>query len=393
VTRRRGRAKEARSASGLPALLCGPPPGERPDWATLEAELPWLRALERCQQNPVHHGEGDVLIHTRRVCEALCALPDWSALDEPDRQILFCAALLHDLGKPATTRSGPDGRLRSPGHAARGAREARRAIVELDPFTPVLAREAVVALVRLHGLPPNILAASEPEAQRAAIAASYRVRCDQLALLAEADVRGRVADDVDRLLERVELFRVLCEELRCLRAPRPFASDAARVLYFCSERDPDRPAPPGREPACEVVVLAGLPGSGKDRLAATELWSLPMVSLDRIRAETGIGPLDRQGRVADLARQRARDLLRAREPFVWNATNLTRQLRGRVIALMLQYGITVRVIYLEAPLPELLRRNRARVTGAVPESAVRHLLSRLELPDLSEAHRVEIRVF
>ena len=45
-------------------------------------------------------------------------------------------------------------------------------------------------------------------------------------------------------------------------------------------------------------------------------------------------------------------------------------------------------MYLEAPLPELLRRNATR-SRPVPESYIRRLAERIEVPDATEAHRVE----
>lgn len=74
----------------------------------------------------IHMGaEGNVLIHTRMVCEALTADPEWQALSWRNRQSLFWAALLHDVAKPDCTRTGADGRIASPGHPRRGQIAAR----------------------------------------------------------------------------------------------------------------------------------------------------------------------------------------------------------------------------------------------------------------------------
>lgn len=74
--------------------------------------------------------EGDVWIHTRLVCEALVALPEWQALAAEDRDLVFAAALLHDVAKPLCTRV-ENGRVTSRGHSQRGAIEARRILWEL----------------------------------------------------------------------------------------------------------------------------------------------------------------------------------------------------------------------------------------------------------------------
>lgn len=77
-----------------------------------------------CQQDPAWHAEGDVLMHTKMVCEALVAMNSWRGLSPEERSVLFAAALLHDVGKPLVTRE-EDGRIRSPRHAAKGSRAAR----------------------------------------------------------------------------------------------------------------------------------------------------------------------------------------------------------------------------------------------------------------------------
>ena len=62
------------------------------NWSALEAEFDWLRSLADCPQDPRYHAEGNVLIHTKLVCEALVALPGWRALPASQRSVLFAAA-------------------------------------------------------------------------------------------------------------------------------------------------------------------------------------------------------------------------------------------------------------------------------------------------------------
>jgi predicted kinase len=92
--------------------------------------------------------------------------------------------------------------------------------------------------------------------------------------------------------------------------------------------------------------------------------------------------------VVRAAKDRAREWLRRRQPFAWNATNLTRHLRDPLIDLFLGYGARVRVVYVDAPLGVVLQRNRDR-PSPVPEGVILRLAAKLELPDLTEAHRVE----
>src|SRR3954453_7871923 len=114
--------------------------------------------MKGCPQNPDRHAEGDVWIHVHLVAEAMAALPAWRELPEDDRQLLFAAALLHDVAKPACTRVEHDGRISSRGHSWRGAVQARRILWRLG--APFAARGGVWALLR-HAPRPLFLARRE----------------------------------------------------------------------------------------------------------------------------------------------------------------------------------------------------------------------------------------
>lgn len=366
----------------LLALTPGPPTWQV-DWSQLQERFAWIQNLAGCPQDPVYHAEGDVGIHTQMVAEALAGLPAWRSLPERDRQIVFAAALLHDVAKPACTHLDPDGRITSRGHSRRGAILTRQLLWRLGvPFT---TREQITALVRWHQVPYYLVERSD--AQRLAIEVSQTARCDHLALLAEADVRGRVCQDQQRLLDNVALFVEFCGEENCLFRPRPFASDQARFLYFHrSNRHPDAPA--HEDFRAEVVLMSGLPGAGKDTWIRRNLPDWPVVSLDAVREELDVDPAEEQGQVVNRAREQAREYLRNGQSLVWNATNVSRQLRGQVIQLLADYQARIRIVYAEVPEDRLLRQNRQRA-APVPHAVLERLLERWEVPDRTEAHQVE----
>ena len=127
------------------------PPNWTLDWASLQAEFDWLQSLQDCPQDPRYHAEGDVLTHTRLVCEALIALPAWRELPPIERSLLFAAALLHDVAKPAATEIEADGSITSKGHVRQGAKMARQILWSLN--VPFHQREAIVSLVQHGSLP------------------------------------------------------------------------------------------------------------------------------------------------------------------------------------------------------------------------------------------------
>ncbi len=364
-------------------LPCPKPPDWGVDWRSIEAGLACVERMRACPQDPVLHAEGDVWTHTRLVCEALVGAAAWRALPDPRREALFLAALLHDLGKPDCTRTGSDGRLTSVGHSRRGAVLARRLLWESG--TPIDVRERVAALVRFHQRPFWILKQDDPAREVARI--SFVAGCGDLALLARADAAGRTTNDPARLNDSVALFEEVARENGCLSAPRPFASEHARFLYFRGRwKLPD--VAPHEGFRSQVVLLSGLPGAGKDTWLRRHLPGLPVVSLDVLREEMDVEPGDEQGGVVQAAREEARRLLRAGASFVWNATNLSRMIRDRCVALFADYGARVRIVYVESSPEVLRRRNRSR-ERPVPEQVVERLLDRWEVPDLTEAHQVD----
>ena len=376
-------------------LTLVPKVGEPINWAIiLQSELgETLARLSTIPQNPVWHGEGDVLSHTMLVCEALVSDGEWQALSDRERQILFLAALLHDVGKVVCTRF-EDGVWCSPHHALTGAGIARTLLWLTFGLcgTPEKQsmRESVCQLIRAHMAPVHVQDLPMPErkviqlSSDGTLANWFSNRL--LAILARADALGRVSTDTGKLLDAIDFFVELAQEQGCFDTPYPFASTFERYVYLSG--DSRWPVPRYDATWGQVFMLSGLPGVGKDTYLNQNLPDLPVLSLDNIREELGVSPEKSQAPVIAAAKQRAMELLRKQQPFVWNATDLTAMIRKKQVSLFSAYGATTRVIYLETDWEEQLRRNASR-SRAVPPAVIRHMLDRLVPPLPSEAQDIE----
>lgn len=364
--------------------LCPLAPDYKLDWNKIYSSFEWIREMEGTQQNTLYHAEGDVLTHTRLVCEALINMSEWKQLDNIERSILFLAALFHDVAKPCCTKIDVNGII-SPGHAVKGELISRSIMYKgIDFKIPFRIREMIVKLVRYHGLPLFFL--DKPNPVKAVIEASQMVRMDWLAMLAKADALGRDCSDKSELIDRTVLFNEFCKEQSCFSSPRSFPNSFSRFEYFQKENGfVDYEA--YDDTKFEAIVMCALPAAGKDTWVEKNCKHLPVISLDDIREAMDVLPTDAQGEVIYQARNRAKEYLRAKKSFVWNATNITYSLRRQLISLFTDYGAKVKVVYLEQPYKEILRRNRER-SRKVPENVIDRMIKKLEVPSVTEAHEV-----
>lgn len=355
------------------------------DWDSLRNQFDWVRDMEAVPQDPVYHAEGNVAIHTSMVLDALQHLEGYRSLPAQQQEILWAAALLHDVEKRSTTVHEADGSITSKGHSKKGAMTARAILYTQQP-TPFAIREQIVQLVRFHGQP--IWAIERREPARTVIETSLMMDTQLLSLLARADALGRICDDQADLLYRIDLFEALCQEHDCWGKHKAFQTPNARFHYFNK---------PGSSPdfvpfdafGSSVIILCGLPGAGKDTYVQQHYKDWAVINLDQIRRENKIAPTDKSGNgtVIQLAKETARDYLRKKRHFVWNATNITRQMRAQLVELFVTYNAYVKMVYVEVPYSRLHVQNKSR-EAAIPYQAVDKLVKKLEVPAPWEAHEV-----
>ncbi|MDI9591375.1 MAG: HD domain-containing protein [Acidobacteriota bacterium] len=184
----------------------------RVGWALLHetdvmcAAIPELSAMRGFDQRSPYHAF-DVLEHTAHVCNACEAFTAGVAPRE-----LRWAALLHDVGKPATFTIDEAGRGHFYGHPAEGALIAERVMRRLG--LPTALVRAACALVRYHD---HVMTSTQRSVRRTLVlldracpGRAYRL-AHQLLDLKRADAVSKVwkvagyaveLDEVDRALRR-----------------------------------------------------------------------------------------------------------------------------------------------------------------------------------------------
>lgn len=362
-----------------------PGPGQPYDWRALSELIPSLATLDACPQDPSYHAEGNVGIHTRMVCDELVALPCYAAAPAERRFVLFYAALLHDIAKPSVTRE-ENGRLTSKGHSLRGATDSR--ILLWRQNVPFGQREAICRIIRAHQ-EPFVTIAKKSNPAFVVHKLSHELNLQELSLVAEADARGRRTEPTaawQETLDAIALFRELAQEEGCYEQPRAMANEHTRLRYFRhGDISPDYPF--YQASGSPVLMLSGLPASGKNTWLEQYHPGLPVVSFDDARAQLGLRYGQNDGAAAHRAVAQAKELLRAKQPFAWNATHLSKQMRDKTLDLLYAYQAEVDIVYLEQPASVLFSRNHKR-DSTLSNKALEQMLFRWEVPLPTEAHRV-----
>lgn len=182
-------------------LLCEAQPSQALRYFS---EQPWfrcypfslLKSQEKTEQSPVHHPEGSVWNHTLLVVDEAAKQKQYSS----NPKVFLWAALLHDLGKPATTKISKN-KITAYDHDKVGAALVPKflSVYISDP----LFISDVQALVRYH---MHLLYVIKSLPFHNIIKMKAKTNIQDLALLSLCDRLGRTGADVDTELENIRLF-------------------------------------------------------------------------------------------------------------------------------------------------------------------------------------------
>lgn len=134
-----------------------------------------------------------------------------------------------------------------------------------------------------------------------------------------------------------------------------------------------------------VIVLVGLPGSGKSTWAARQKHAV-VLSSDAIRSLLSGDETNQaiHGRVFATMRYLLRQRLAiGGDVTILDATHLEPKWRRPWSKLASTYGAQVEAVFFDIPLEECLKRNRLRARQ-VPEAAIRAMAAKLQRPTAQE---------
>lgn len=164
-----------------------------------------LTRLKDTKQSPKHHPEGSVWNHTMLVVDEAAKVKDKSL----DQRVFMWAALLHDIGKPGTTKKR-NGRLTSYEHEKLGADLSEKFLKEFTDDNGFIDKVAV--LVRWH-MQILFVVNDLPYAEVKEMKKQSDIK--EIALLGLCDRLGRLGADLELEESNINIFLRKCEPDQC----------------------------------------------------------------------------------------------------------------------------------------------------------------------------------
>ena len=355
--------------------------------------FPELEFLKTTPQDSYYHAEGDVWTHTQMVCDELIQLPEFKDANQESRFVMFYAALLHDISKPACTKTEENGQITSAGHSKRGSVDARIDLWKKD--IPFELRERICNIISTHQVPffafsANGKKSNKPDRTPEFIAhsLSYQLVLKELLAVAKADMLGRSYIKKQDSMDDISLFEEVCKEQKCYENPKDFPDLNTKMEYFRNNGQISPDYPFYKETGSRVIILSGLPASGKNSWIANNYPDMPVVSFDDAKEELGLSHGDNPGRAVHLVTDTAKAFLREHQDFIFNATHLSSQMRKKTLDLLFNYNAHVTIVYLEAGEKEIKQRNSAR-DSSLTNKKIDEMLFKWEVPTKMESHEIE----
>ena len=360
-----------------------------PNWSFIET-IPEFRKLATTKQSSIWHKEGDALTHTKLVTMEMQQYLHDAGISGDDYIRFMAAAICHDLGKGPTTKWDEE---KKDWGCKRHGQASARIIRTLFYHEQIDLREAVCYMARHHMTLHHVF--DKPERTNKAL---IRMSCglvtvEDMNILNWCDSMGSISDQQtnESVNERFKKIMETAESLKCYKQRYPaFRNDWHMLEFFRSQdyTDPDEVIVPAEsyEPRFNIIVMVGVPGSGKDYYFENECKELgfKMISRDVIRTEMGLkgekpqGTKEQEKEVTRLFDEKMLEFCRKGESFVINNTNVRKEYRTGYLDKCMPFFPRVICVYCESPDLSVNKERRRRM---MPERVIDRMWADMEFPE------------
>ena len=350
------------------------------NWEYIET-IPEFAKLKECEQSKKWHGEGNVWIHTQRVCEEainLCHKLAWRNETTWATQLLV-SALFHDIGKGVTTIFKKED-WHAYGHEIESEKITRRLLWD-EGFE---VREPICALVRWHMEPLKVFESKhyvEKILEISKVVPSWHI----LLYLKECDVRG--SQPSNETTTKIDLLKLgdlnrLTSRLNCF-----YGETNVPQLERLNHKTFGKKM-------ITVYMLFGLPGAGKSTAIneiTKTLTNRPytVVSRDIARYELGfckegekmVGTTEQEKAVSEKCDEMILTAASFGDDIIIDNTNLKKAYRDNYHTLLQDYDVLWVYVYVEA---SKLEKNLSRREGMINASVFDNMIRGFEWPSTNE---------
>jgi len=193
--------------------------------------FPELKAIDKLEQDPVWHPEGDALTHTAHCLSSLHNIEAYTNLSDQEKLVYALGTLCHDLGKPYTSyREWREalGRevITSPDHPKAGIKPARSLLQKLGFSKHISQRVELLTLYHMEHLwaktPKDVLSLAarlspmNPHSENPKITETIF----GLSIITQADHSGRPPLEKKQPEQMLRIME-MAAKLNCLHSPQP----------------------------------------------------------------------------------------------------------------------------------------------------------------------------
>lgn len=356
------------------------------NWQVVE-NLPEYQKMKGCKQHTFWHKEGDVMTHTNKSVEALYDLFRNNPYLRLSKELVL-ATLLHDVGKPDTTKLNNEGEYSAKNHGPVGAR-ITRGILSDEP--DLMRREHVCSLVRDHMILHHIFD-DDSKLKRNVLRLNhtYAPSTEYLYLNYADDFGSENEQTTEVRLNRLRKISALFDKNKIYKVLKYKSNIGKLCDSYGSENNEKSP-----HDMFGVVIMVGYPGSGKDYFIEHELKNVPVVSRDAVRIELGLMTPDKKGvgskedeeKVTEVCDNLIEKYCKERKSFVINNTSLPMYRRKEIIEKLLPYSPFITIVFIDTPI-EICKERRK---DEIPDYVYDRMSKSFDFPMPYEANRI-IRV-
>lgn len=335
-----------------------------------------FQLLESTPHSKRWHKEGNPLKHSLLVSKEMHKIITNELKDIPlrDKKILMIASICHDLGKATTTyfdKSENDWKCKN--HGAVGERITRNLIFDESDYW---MREEICWLVRCHMVFHHFVDCSdEKKFSTITMLSQGNSSVEKLLWLNMADTYGSISPENDRESEenKFNIIKNMADMHKCYKKP-----------YYSTKINKSN---------CNMYVMIGVPGSGKDTYIKKFLPNVESICRDDIREEITYGNVEgrklyldnkKEAIVTDIVNNRIKKCCEENKSFIINQTNIKKKNRAQLKEFALKFGTpNIIYIYVEPPSIEICKERRGHGKW---DSIIDRMWNEFEFPDRSECN-------